>query len=451
MMRASALVLVLALVWVARQAGEGSGRFAIMALGFVLIVAALAGEAGERFRLPRLTGYLLVGVCFGPEVMDLITPGMAGQLRLINGVAVALIGFSAGMEIDLPALRSKWRSVASHGGIIIGLLFSGLFLLTLAAFPLLPLETGHDWNTRIAVALMVAAVMATFSPAVTISILAETRARGPLAERVLALVVLGDLVILVLFTFCSALAGKLTGATMAGQVVAEGWIAEVTQLLGHVTWEVIGSPVVGALAGLGIYLYRRFVDRRSGLVVAAACLVLAEFGTRAGLSPLLACIAAGLTVRNADPDAAHAMDQLIARVRLPILVVFFAAAGASLHLGHLLHLWPAVLGLVAARTVLVRLGNRAGAARAHLPEQVVAHVPNGLLSQAGVTLGLAVIVGRDFAGWGPQLETLFVAVISVHELIGPVLFRWSLAQLGEIPPKGVESPELTPAPLPARG
>jgi hypothetical protein len=56
----------------------------------------------------------------------------------------------------------------------------------------------------------------------------------------------------------------------------------------------------------------------------------------------------------------------------------------------------------------------------------------GLVSQAGVTFGLAAIVGRTFPGMGPQLETLFVAVVTVNELIGPILTRRALAGAGEI-------------------
>lgn len=437
MMRAVALVLVLALVAVARQmGGEVSDRFATMALGFVLIVAALAGEAGEKIKLPRLTGYLLVGLAFGPAVLDLITPVMAQHLRLVNGLAVALIAFGAGMELDLPKLKEQWRSLASHGGVLIGFLFVGLFLVTLAATPFLPFSSGETWPVRVGIALIVAATMTTFSPSVTMAVLSETRAKGPLAERVLALVVLGDLAILLLFTFSTTVARLLSG---------KGF--EIADVLGHVAWEVLGSPVIGVVVGIGIYFYRRYVDRRSGLLVAAVCLILAEVGARIGLSPLLACLAAGMVVRNADPESAHAMEELIARIRLPVLVVFFAAAGASLHLDYLAKLWPVVLGLVVVRGLLIRSGNDFGSKAAGLSPPVSGHIPYGLVSQAGVTMGLAVIVGRDFGDWGMALETLCIATISVHELIGPIAFRTALARLGEIPPEEQQPVmETTPAP-----
>jgi Kef-type K+ transport system membrane component KefB len=437
MKRVLALVLVLSLVVVARRAGlEDTGRFATMALGFVLIVAALLGEAGEAVRLPRVTGYLLVGLCAGPAVLDLVTTGMAQQLRLVNGLAVALIAFSAGMELDVAQLARQWRSLLRHGGALVGTLFAGLLAAALAASPWLPFSTGLSWPQRAAMALVLAAVMATFSPTVTMAVLSETRAKGPLAERVLALVVVGDLAIVLLFTLASTLARMLAGGA-----------TDVVATLGHVTWELFGSMLVGALTGAGIVAYRALVDRRSWLIVAAACLLLAEVGTRIGLSALLSCLVAGLVVRNAAPEAAHAMEALLARVRLPVLVVFFGAAGASLHLDQLEALGPIAIGLALVRYALILLGNRWGAAASGLAPEIGRRVPAGLLSQAGVTMGLAVMVGRDFGAWGAALETLFVATVSLHELAGPISFRNALARAGEIP--AAAEREAAPMPLEA--
>ena len=426
MRRAAALVLVLALVMLARHAGgDGGGRFATMALGFVLIVAALVGEAFEHLRLPRLTGYLLVGVAFGPSVLNLVTPGMAGHLRLVNGLAVALIAFSAGMELDLARLRGRWRSLVTHGTVLLAALYTGLFLATLSLTPFLPFTADASWRVRLAVSVITASVMATFSPTVVMAVLAETRAAGPLTERVLQLVVLADLGVVLVFT----------GATTVGHLLDGGDI-HLPLVLRHVGWEILGSLVIGLAIGVGVYAYRRFVNQRTGLVLAGVCLVTAEVGTRVGLSPLLCCLTAGFVARNAAPEAAHEMDALLELVRLPVLVVFFAAAGASLHMRELATVAPMAFALVALRAVFIFTGNALAARAAGVPAQVARAVPFGLISQAGIALGLAVIVGREFGAWGTTLETLFVAAISLHELMGPILFRWSLHRVGEVPATG---------------
>ena len=56
----------------------------------------------------------------------------------------------------------------------------------------------------------------------------------------------------------------------------------------------------------------------------------------------------------------------------------------------------------------------------------------GLISQAGVELGLAAVARRAFPEWGVSLETLIVAMIGVHELVGPICFRRALRLAGEL-------------------
>jgi hypothetical protein len=56
----------------------------------------------------------------------------------------------------------------------------------------------------------------------------------------------------------------------------------------------------------------------------------------------------------------------------------------------------------------------------------------GMVSQAGVTLGLTLIVAGEYPTWGVTVQTLSVALIALHQLVGPVLFRAALARAGEI-------------------
>ena len=74
-----------------------------------------------------------------------------------------------------------------------------------------------------------------------------------------------------------------------------------------------------------------------------------------------------------------------------------------------------------------------------IPEDVGKATWTGLVSQAGVTLGFASVVAREFPGWGNQLQLLVVSSIAIHELVGPILFRRRLAQAGEL-----EAPQARP-------
>lgn len=48
-----------------------------------------------------------------------------------------------------------------------------------------------------------------------------------------------------------------------------------------------------------------------------------------------------------------------------------------------------------------------------------------------MSLALATIVARTFPTWGQEVQALIVAMIAIHELIGPIGFQWALTRAGE--------------------
>ena len=75
----------------------------LLALGLVLLVAALLGAVARRLGLPAIVAYLLVGLAVGP-----FTPGAfvdSQQLEPLADVGVILLLFEVGIELDVRALR----------------------------------------------------------------------------------------------------------------------------------------------------------------------------------------------------------------------------------------------------------------------------------------------------------------------------------------------------------
>jgi hypothetical protein len=57
----------------------------------------------------------------------------------------------------------------------------------------------------------------------------------------------------------------------------------------------------------------------------------------------------------------------------------------------------------------------------------------GLVSQAGVAIGLATVLAQVYPERGAEMRTLFLTTIAVNESLGPILFRTALGRSGEIP------------------
>lgn len=424
MTRIFALVVCVAGVWatVAAVGREPVAPYATaLAVGFALLAAPVAGGLFERLRLPRVSGYLVFGLICGPYILDIITRPMARELRVVNGIAVALIAFVAGLELNYTRLRPRLQAIARLGGVTLVVMYACLFPLIWIAWPWLPILPEASGMGRVALSLLLTTVLVSFSPTVTIAVIADTRSRGPLSELVVAVVILADLVLILGFTLVMQFT---RWALEAGQATDVG-------LFVRLTWEIVGSLAFGAFVGAAFALYLRFIGREVTLVLLAVCVVLSEVAVLFHAEPLLAALAAGLVVENIAESSGDALRDAVERGALPVLVVFFAAAGASLHLDALARLGWVALGLAVARMALIRAGVSAGVRAAGL-ESPADLTWMGLVSQAGVTLGLAVLVAKEFPEWGGEVQVLIVALSGLHVLVGPIVFRAALARAGEI-------------------
>ena len=145
-------------------------------------------------------------------------------------------------------------------------------------------------------------------------------------------------------------------------------------------------------------------------------------------------------------------ESLLHRVTSPLLevmpllfVLFFCMAGAHLELSAL----PA-LGMIGVVYILGRSagligGARLGAMFGHVEDKVKKYVGLGILSQAGVAIGLSLIVKHEFTQLdaeynlphaltiGSSVLATITATCVFFEIIGPILTKIALKKAGEIP------------------
>jgi Kef-type K+ transport system membrane component KefB len=423
------LATMLALVVTARSFAVGAGverqSGATLGAGLALVGGLFAGQIFAALRLPRITGYLCMGLAVGPHGFDLITARMLADLKLVNGVAIAFIALSAGLELNLRKMRPRLPTIGAMGFIAIALVLSAITGLTLAASRWLPhMDASFTSSQRGAVALLTGTIYATCSPAVAIAVRAETGADGPVSETAMGLVVLGDIALVIVFAAVSAYVGGVF-ATSLGD-------ASVRALL----IEILGSLGVGVGLGFLLAIYVRRVTRKTALFAFGLCFIAAEAGGRLGFDPLLLCLAAGLTVENLTEIEGTRLAHDLEFAAMPTYAVFFCVAGAGIHLRELAKVAPWAIGFGVVRAGLMIAGARLGGRIARAPEAVRKYAPLGLLPQAGISIGLATLVAKQFGGapeaWGTKLAELLLGTIAVNELIGPAVFKWSLARAGEI-------------------
>lgn len=425
MKRLLALALAIAAMVAVRElGGERTSAAAAtpLALGFALMGALITGEALRRFQLPRLTGYLLFGVIVGPYVSNLITAPMAAQLQVFTGIATTLIALIAGLTLSVERLGSRIGAIVRMTLTTLAVAMAGLAVVGWLVWRWLPIAPYASGVELLAMLALMAVIVVSFSPTMTAAVVADSGARGRLSDTVLAMVVLADLVLLVVFAVSMQVA----------RVVFDGGGWQGAEMLARLAWEIGGAVAFGVLVGVMFALYLRYIGREITLVLLAVCALLSQVGTTQQLQPLLAAVAAGIVIENLAVAQGDTLRAAVRRGAPPVLVVFFVAVGASLRLDALAVIGLSAVALSAVRVGFIRLGAIAGVRASGLPEPIRKYAWTGLVSQAGITLGFAAVIAAEFPGWGNQLQLLLAASIAINELVGPLLFRRGLTKAGEL-------------------
>jgi Kef-type K+ transport system membrane component KefB len=204
--------------------------------------------------------------------------------------------------------------------------------------------------------------------------------------------------------------------------------------------EIGGSIVVGALVGAVIAAYLRWVKQHLVLFTIAMAWVMVEVASMLHLELLLLALTAGFVLENLLPVEGTKFVEVLEAASLPLYAVFFGLAGAAVHLSDLAAVWIWAFILVGVRALAIYLGTAWGARVGRSPEVVRRTAWGAFISQAGVALGMAELLSREFPTWGAELYGFFVGMVAVHELVGPVLAKWTLDRAGEVGAGGIPDP-----------
>ena len=418
-------LVLAAFSWAARLIGtdgvDDPAGSALLALGCLIVGGVLAGELAVRLRLPKITGYLILGMAAGPHALGLETVRDTELLRLIEELALGLIALTAGGEFRLAVIHRRLRPLlavtAAHT--------VGIFLVVGGALWLLLDVVGFLGPVSPAEALagvaLLGVIAVAVSPSTTIAVVTDLAARGELVETIVGVTILKDLVILLLFTIVNALALSWVSGIPVG-------LGDVTRVSG----EILLSLLAGGLLGVVLGLYIAKVDRLVPLTVLLLALASAELGRGSVLEHLLVCMAAGFAARNLFPQAAGRFLDALEKSSTPVYVVFFALVGAGLDLRIFAAVWLPALAYVVVRMVAVWTMTWAPARASGAGRAVTRWGWMGFVAQAGLSLGLAARIQREYADFGSTIATLIVAAVVVNQLVGPVLWERAIRAAGEV-------------------
>jgi Kef-type K+ transport system membrane component KefB len=420
-LRVCVFLALIAIVWFATRHFPGSRQSSlILTLGCLLLLGGLAGKLSELLFLPQLTGFLLLGVLLGPHVLGLIEGEAATDLTFVNTMALSLIALAGGAELRLEQLRAglrglAWATVFQTG---VGLVVSSVAFVLFARY--LPFTQSFGKYGVLGLGLIWGVFAISRSPSATLAILSQTRADGPVSRFSVAFIMSSDIVVVVL----------LTTVMMFVQPLMDPGRALSLSSIGSLGHEVLSSVSLGATVGVFLTLYLRLIGRQLLLMLLGVGYALTEGLRHLHFDPLLTFVVAGFMLQNFSrqgPKLLHAIESTGAIV----YVVFFATAGVALDVALLKQLWPIALALCAVRGISSWLAHVTSSRVARDNEAVRRWGWTSLLSQAGLTLGLAGLVENAFPGLGGGFRSLVIATVAINQMFGPILFKFALDRSGE--------------------
>jgi len=386
----------------------------ILAIGLLLFLGYFAGRAISKIRTPAVTGYILLGLALGVSFLKLIPKSLNLELTWLIEFALLLVAFNVGMELRVSTFKQLGKSL-----ILI------VILETFATF--LFMFVGMMLTKQgLALSLLIAAIGCATAPAVTVLVLNQYRAAGPLTQVLLACVGIDDALGLTAYSICAAIAHGIFSGVHVSSLV----------LFSKILIGVLGSLAIGLIAGIILDLIVRKIRYPLDILIITLG-VITLFGGILELklysirfSPLLAAMTCGFFISNFSPRT-HAIATALERFSMPFYVIYFALAGARLDLKLLIS-----LGVIAGIYLVCRFtgkmfGAWLGATITRGPKAIRKYTGFGLFSQAGIAIGLCLYAAKEFPQVGDVIVAIALGTTIVTELIGPVMTKFAIVRAGE--------------------
>ena len=367
-------------------------------LALVLCVAALTSLVFQRLRQPVVFGYLVAGMIIGPNIP---VPLVADQpmVRTLAELGVILLMFSIGLEFSMRKLL-KVGGAAAIAAITETSVMMGLGFLAGRLLGFTELES-----------MFLAAMVAISSTTIIAKAFAEQGIRGRVADIVLGILIVEDLIAILLIAILTAVG--------VGEGLSPREILSTTLRL---------ALFLVGLVGIGLMIVPRLIraavrsERAETILVSSVgvCFAASLLALSLGYSVALGAFIAGALVAESGQE--KAVEQLVRPVRDLFVAIFFVAVGMLLDPAVLLEYW----WMIAALVVMVIVGKvlavssgvfLTGAGLRPAVQAGMSLAQIGEFSFIIASVGLATASTREF------LYPVAVAVSAVTTLTTPLLIR----------------------------
>lgn len=378
-------------------------------LALSLVVAVLVGEALVRYaKLPRIVGYIGIGLLLGPGGMALIPQLPDTEWRLVVDLALGILLFELGSKVNLRWLKANpW--------------LAGTSLLEAGAsfFAVLLLLVWFD--VPVVTACVAAAIAIATSPAIVVRIVTESRTQGQVTDRLLLMTALNCIYAVILHKIAVAFMHGETGTDLVHSILAPLYL-------------ISGSALLAWLFGVTFERIHHYVGRHEetfSFVLFGMIAFATIMASTLKLSPILVLLAAGLITRY-QRQRPRSFPPHFGSAGAVLVVLMFIANGLAADLGGLRY-GLLVLLLIAVRSAakllsVLILGHYSGIGIRQTMALGISLAP-----MSSVALLLTLDTSMMFPAFGAGMGLVLMSCIVILELAGPIVVQKALKAAGETP------------------
>ncbi|MDZ7778008.1 MAG: cation:proton antiporter [Bacteroidales bacterium] len=413
---------------------ENSSLPILFTVGIMILIPLALSQLTKRFGLPNIIAYMIAGIFLGPSVFNFLNEQALGDMEFITHMVLGFVAFKIGLEINI-------KELSAHGRGILITVLSESFLAVIMVALFLYLLTGN-----LALSLIFGALAPASAPAGTIAVIDETKSKGSLTQTLYSIVGIDDGLAIIIFGMISPIVIFLLSHSGAEATLDGSIWTSLIEPFREIGFSILLGGITGALF-IWLTRFKRFREELMLLSFGAVILVVGV-SQLANLSEILAGMVFGLAIGNYPKleEIKNLEEEEVGFIIPMFYLLFFTIAGANLHLKSLPALGLIGLFYVTGRIVGKGAGAFIGASLGKMEPKIRKYLGFGILSQAGVAIGLALVVKTRFQGLGPEINdagltmgdhignivfTTITATSVIFEIVGPILAKYALKKSGE--------------------
>jgi len=390
-------------------------------IGIIFVLGALMEWLSPKMHVPKVVGYLFLGLMIGPEVLNIIPRSFIQETNIIIDLSLSLIAVLVGANL-------KYTTLKEMGKQILAITFfeaSFAFLFVTIGFFLLSEWLGFSPEQGLIIAVLFGGLASATAPAATIAVAHECKAKGRFTTTLLAVVASDDALALIFFTFALTLGGIFAGN-------GDFSIATLYDMLKII----ILSAAVGSVGAIISVLIDKLFAHHKGMETISTIgmiFIVYTLSVYWELEPLFATLIMGAVMVNLSTDFDLVEEEIDGHLEEIIFMLFFILSAIHLDLESLTTVPFVILTYTLLRLLGKMSGAWMGAKLSHADKTVQDYLGLGLFPQAGVAIGLALSLQHEagFESIAPMILNVIIAATIVHEFIGPILTEYVLRKSGE--------------------